>query len=243
MGNHKINWTARSTNVKTGDIPTAWVGDKIEETRESCKGCPLLAERTCYAHIGSPRIGITAVFKASAKDPEGYTIKGALAKAHKRARFVRMTGLGDLARCERTSVLADMKYARGKGFGVLAYTHFWREEPRTGGLKRDVMASCNNPAEADEAREAGWIPAAIVPEAPADGGAFYVTPGGARLIVCPAQRRKGDVTCNACGLCDRHSPAWKSGKVDGVAFIPHGIGEKRLTQSVKAASGKRLPLA
>lgn len=244
MAKARLLYTARSWNRKTGDVPTGWVGPNIEAARETCSGCPLLETSTCYAHIGSPRIAAEGIYKAAKR--KQYTLKAALKNAHRKARFVRLTALGDIARIDARSRRRDMQEIRASGFGILAYTHFWREACAAD-LRREVMASCNNPREADEALAAGWIPAAIVPAA---DGVFYNTPNGAKLIVCPAQRKPDVVTCNDCGLCDRRSPAWNARKVDGVAFIAHGAGSRRLAQAAAACEkpkmgrrGKRLPSA
>lgn len=246
MAKAKLLYTARSENAKTGNVPTAWIGPSIEEARKTCEGCPLLETSTCYAHVGSPRLAAGMIYKTAKRKPKAYTLKAALKGAHPKARFVRATGLGDLARVDSRTRERDMCEIRANGFGILGYTHFWREA-RAAALRGELMASCNNPREADEALAAGWIPAAIVPEA---DGAFYTTPKGAKLVVCPAQRKPGVVTCNDCGLCDRHSPAWDARKVDGVAFIAHGVGQRRLREATAACErpkmgrqGKRLPLA
>lgn len=246
MAKAKLLYTARSENAKTGNVPTAWIGPSIEEARKTCDGCPLLETSTCYAHNGTPRTGAGMIYKTAKWRPKAYTLKAALKGAHPKARFVRMTGLGDLARIGKRERQRDLREIRASGFGVLGYTHFWREA-RGADLREEMMASCNNPQEADEALNAGWIPAAIVPEA---DGAFYTTPGGAKLVVCPAQRKPGKVTCNNCGLCDRHSPAWEARKVDGVAFIAHGVAQRRLREATAACEkpkmgrqGKRLPSA
>ena len=90
---------ARSANVKTGDIPTVWVGRSLAESRESCAGCPLLASGDCYAQYGSPSFAIASVRRAAsrAKSWRRYTIHRAIANRAPSARFVRFSALGDVA--------------------------------------------------------------------------------------------------------------------------------------------------
>ncbi len=59
-------WTGTTTNTKTGDIPTLWVGSTREESQASCKGCPLL-ENGCYAQGGTPSMAHSSMIRAAKK--------------------------------------------------------------------------------------------------------------------------------------------------------------------------------
>ena len=47
-----VLYTSQSENRKTGNIPQQYIGTSREESRDSCRGCPLL-ERVCYAQNGT----------------------------------------------------------------------------------------------------------------------------------------------------------------------------------------------
>jgi hypothetical protein len=114
---------------------------------------------------------------------------------------------------KREKVLADIELARSNGFKVLAYTHHWREEPLTGGLKLDMLASCETATQADEAQAKGWLVSLAGP---------LSAPG---MVTCPNYARP-EIQCNRCGLCD--VPTMKKAGFKGVVFPAHGGGKKRL---------------
>lgn len=233
----KLLWTPQAQNRKTGRIPTAYVGETREETRASCDGCALRDAGRCYAWSGpQSQLGLPKVQNGLARrGAKFYTLAHALKNRLASARVVRVATIGDPARADRVELLVSLRTIRAAGLGVVGYTHFWREAGNEH-LRRDLMASCDDVAQADEARAAGWRPAAIVDEVAADGGAVVETPGGARLVVCPAQRRD-DTTCNTCGMCDPRHRVWKAGKVHGIAFIDHSRA------AVRAARERGRPLA
>lgn len=242
------SWVSRSTNSKTGDIPTMYAGSSVEQLQRSCVGCalapapinPRASERTtkCYAHGGSPKLGFGAMVKAgtngrSVRDMRGtdavlphgrYSLENAMLKRSTWARAVRLGAIGDGARVAKKELRRIVRVVRRARLAVLAYTHFWREY-RNRGLKSIFMASCESLSQADDAINAGWIPAAVLPGSshknPSDlVRATVRTPDGNTLIVCPAQRAE-KVTCNACRLCDPTHKQWRNAKYSGIAFLEH----------------------
>lgn len=222
-----VLWTARSSNTKTGDVPTAWVGATRAETRASCAGCPLLASGDkaggCYAHSGQPATAIASVWRAADKDPERYTLPRALERRHKGARMVRLSALGDIGRIGVDAARGVVATVKGAGLSVVGYTHHWREAPVSEAWRGHLMASCDTLADVDRALTEGWRATVVVR---ADTPRVTTTPEGARVVVCPAQEaertgRKA-LTCNACRLCDASRP----GPV--IAFLAHGSTAGRL---------------
>lgn len=104
---------------------------------------------------------------------------------------------------------------------VWTYTHAWRTVPRTAWGGVSVLASVEGLADAKAALQAGYAPAIVVDEHPADGRARVVD--GVRVIPCPSQTR--DVTCDACKLC------WNADRLHAlgaaIAFAAHGTGAKK----------------
>lgn len=238
MSGVPLRWTAVAQNRKTGPIPTAYVGSTRQETWDSCEGCEL-REGRCYAWRG-PQLsfGLLKIQQRARERPENYVVEHALAARHRTARVARISAVGDPSRADRVELLRAIRMIREDGLGVLGYTHFWAD-PWNEHLRQHLLASCNDLEQADEALAAGWIPAAVLPpDTPHDGPPTFTTPGGARGVVCPAQRRD-HVTCNTCGMCDPSHQVWKAGKVQLIGFFDHS----RSSQRAARASGRPLPSA
>lgn len=211
-------WTVSSRNRKTGDIPTQYVGATRDETLSSCNGCALSPNGEvggCYAWSGNVSRGANSVRKATAKGRPS-TLQAALARTPRSARCVRFGAIGDPARLKREILLADLALARTNGFKVLAYTHHWREEPLTGGLNKELLASCETSAQVDQALAEGWLVALAGPVS---------APG---LVTCPNYARP-EIQCNRCGLCD--VPTLRRTGFKGIVFPAHGNGGKKLPLS------------
>ena len=205
-----ILWSARSRNVQTGNVPTAWIGSTREAGRESCKGCPLL-DNGCYAHSGAVAMGADSVRRA-ARNGSDKSIDAALSGRHRLARMARLTGIGDIGRSGKAIADAIIGKVRAAGLQAVGYTHHWREDTVSDAWRGRLMASTESMEAADAAIDAGWRAAVVVPE---DTPRTFVTPKGRKGIVCPAQIRD-TVTCNDCRLCDGS----KRGPVIG--FRAHG---------------------
>jgi len=219
-----ILWTARSSNTKTGDVPTAWIGRTREATRTSCAGCPLLgtAERAggCYAHSGQPATALASVRRAERTDPTRYTLVSAIGKRHKQARMVRVSAIGDIGRSGADIARGIVGTVKAAGLSLVGYTHHWQETDVRTSWRGRLMASCDTPGDVDRALADGWRATLVVPE---DHPRVSATPNGARVVVCPAQARPdAGVTCNACRLCDASRP----GPV--IAFRAHGSTKARI---------------
>lgn len=222
-------WFATSANKKLGDMPHAVVGATAKETWESCEGCGL-RETKCYAWERSNttrNFVLPKIEKGLKKDPERYTIDSALKRRAKTARYVRLATIGDPARADREELLRSVRLAGDAGLGVLGYTHFWAGNPELSPL---LMASCDTPAEAEEAVSQGWRATTLLPW-DYKGATFGVA--GSLGVVCPAQR-KDAVTCNSCGLCSNtHRSA---SRVAAIGFLDH-------SNEARKARRKALPLA
>jgi len=211
-------WTATSKNTKTGDIPTLWVGSTREESKDSCKGCPLL-DNGCYAQGGTPAMGHSSMIRAADKG-KTYTLRDALLNAKRSAKMARFGAIGDPGALPWSYLQKAIKAVKSVGLDVVGYTHHWRTKGHLAGV---LMASCDTLDECDEAIASGFKPAVVLPW---DHTGRFETPNGAKGIVCPAmaaEEKGGTLTCNDCRLCDGSKP----GPVIG--FPNHGpqVSHKR----------------
>ena len=207
-------WTVSVGNEKTGAIPTQYVGLTRDETWDSCEGCNLRpdAQGGCYAWNGNSSRGANSVRKATEKGRPA-DLTSVLTRTPRSAKAVRFGAIGDPSRVDRSTLYADVKLARERGFKVLGYTHMWLREPHNGKLKEHLLASCETMAQAETALAKGWL---VTVAGPAK------VPG---MVTCPHYARP-EIQCNRCGLCD--VPTLKRTGYKGVVFPAHGMQAKRL---------------
>jgi hypothetical protein len=82
-----------------------------------------------------------------------------------------------------------------------------------------INLSGNNVEHADRLAKTGLPVATVVPPG---SPARFVTPGGNKVVVCPAQR-SDTTTCDTCRLCSRADRGFI------VGFLPHGSGSKKVS--------------
>lgn len=208
-------WTWAVRNLKTGRILTAYVGPTIEEAGRSCQDCALRAGR-CYAWRSGQLAGAENVYLNAREFPLNYRLEAALARQKKHPSVARLCAIGDATRVDHRAVMADIETLRGLQFAILAFTHFWRD-PKNRDFRGHMMASCDSLEDADTALAQGWRPAVVLP--PGHVGLTFVTPGGAKGLVCPEQTGRAQ-NCASCRLCDVRHRVW--GKIDMIGFLEHG---------------------
>ena len=196
-----------SKNKKTGNIIQQFIGKTRNDSKASCKGCPLLNRQsekpakdkgqvTCYAQWGTEAWGHSQIIKAWARGKD-YSLSNALKRRSKESRFVRFSTLGDSSALNKKTLLKDEKTIRKEGLGVLNYTHFWKSKGKH--LKGRAMASCDSWQDAKKAATLGWRTFLHVPHLDRLQGK---TEEGLSFTKCPAQRTDNKITCDKCGLCD-----------------------------------------
>jgi len=219
----RLTWIAQTTNSKTGNIPSAYVGETFEECRKSCEGCPLLDD-LCYAQHG---LAVASLMKIEERrktnsvrfSAEYYSLDGALSRRHPSARAARIGAMGDPARANPMEIERAKVKLDEAGLVLLSYTHFWRESSAQH-LRSTCLASCEDVSEADEAISMGWIAALLLPwDYLINNGPRITTPEGRSGFVCLAETK--ETTCNECRLCWTGHPVWAAGKVDLVGFVDH----------------------
>ena len=218
----KMLWVGTSKNPKTGNIPQGYVGQTIDLAKESCTGCPL-KETSCYHWKGSSQMGHNAMTRGFAKDPKRYTLENALNKSVRSAKYARGAVGGDPSVFSREEVQSFHDEVKDFDLrGLILYTHF--AEGKCNHLKGLAMASCDI-SKADRLVNAGWRAAAVLPmkmdgvkkfkDVPVYDGRKFTTPEGKKVVICPAQTKRG-VDCNSCGLCDPTKDV-----VDIIGFLMH----------------------
>jgi len=198
MTTHYIQFTRKSRNSKTGDIPVTTTSE------ETCAyACPLKANG-CYAE-GGP---LAIVWRKVTERKMGMAWDAAMAEiaALPQGTLWRHNQAGDLPGIgddiDVAALAALVKANRGKrGF---TYTH----KPVAGGNGGAIAAanamgftvnlSANNLAHADELAASNAGPVVVV--LPADATRATVTPQGRKVAICPATI-SDNVTCKTCGLC------------------------------------------
>ena len=192
-------WTGTTTNRKTGNVPSLWVGSTRAESFDSCKGCPMLEDRSCYAQFGTPMQGHGSMIRAASKG-KSYSLRAALMGSKRSAKMARFGAIGDPGALSMAYLRKAIRAVRSVGLDVVGYTHHWRGRPDLAGV---FMASCDSMAEVDSAMAAGYRAAVVLPWDHTERR--FTTPNGARGVVCPAML-SDRVTCNDCRLCDGSKP-------------------------------------
>lgn len=240
----RVIWRPTTSNSKLGVVPTATIGETLEETIASCDGCPLLPTDACFAQKGLTRSSLPGLQAAHAKGAPG-SLRYALAARRVSARIVRISTIGDAGRIDPIEAIDIQRAVASEGLSIVGYTHHWREAGAA--VWRGVLrASCETPADADAAVDAGWTATTLLPrDADVTPGALR-TPAGRKIVVCPNQtleKRGKLLQCNECRLCASSVPpviGFLAHGADGVAHMADRIarGESIATLLEERASKK-----
>jgi len=203
----------KSRNAKTGKVAASYRG------KHSCpKTCA--AYNSCYAKTGPVNIVFS---RAEESKDDAAKISEFIASLPANYKMRHHTA-GDLLNAKQKP---DMPYINSL-IGALkarldlitwGYTHAWKSferNPFKGIASVNFNASCDTFSEIKEAKQRGFDTVVIVPE--------NATPGiyeGERVIICPAQMGKGEVTCDKCQLCSKKDRAYSIG------FRLHGALKNR----------------
>ncbi len=229
----RVLFTQVSQNAKTGPIPTAM------SLSSTCPmACPFRKDNAggCYAANGP----IALHWRRLDKPAPGASFKGILGwpafmqtirHSIWPGQLWRYGTAGDLpGEGDKTDgkALAEM-VAANKGRKGFAYTHrpvLSRQGPakvirgNRAAIKAanqngfTVNLSANTLAHADELLKLGIAP--VVSVVPSTQVTNCRTPGGARVLICPASIRE-NVNCARCGLCQRKDRDYV------IAFPAHGV--------------------
>jgi len=227
--------TANSTNTKTGNVPSIWIGATRKESIQSCVdvGCPLLHKKAggqgggdnnlCYAQHGTPKMAHATMCKSAANGKD-YSLSNAILHGSRAAKMVRVGAIGDPAALSPIDSAYIRQTIKRAGLSLVGYTHGWMMKTARH-WRGSLMASCDTLEQADQAIAHGWRAAVVLPYDHTERK--ITTPDGHTVIVCPAILQPEIVTCNNCRLCDASIP----GPVIG--FPDHGPGRARKLQNQK----------
>ena len=228
----KALYIPTSTNTKTGNIPQQFIGLNLQETRESCNGCPLFkidpskkstkkhearGGLQCYAWSGFTARGAGQLQKAHARGKDK-SIEYALDNRLAKAKYVRFGAFGDPSRMSHEDFDHDEKAVEDAGLQVIGYTHFADTDGQH--LKGRLLASCDTIEDAIRLSEEGWRTALHLPKDEIPARAWKSRSWKSNdisFVQCPEQYR--DVTCNQCGMCAAKDPRFQ--KVDVIVFAEH----------------------
>lgn len=105
---------------------------------------------------------------------------------------------------------------------VFTYSHAWRKISPDVAPGMVVNASCDSPADIEEAVAAGWP--TVVTDSGGEDSIIGQTIAGRKVVQCPAQTK--GLTCEQCRLCARPERAAT------VAFVVHGAGKAIAARSI-----------
>ena len=230
-----VHLTLSSANIKIGPMPATTSG------RSTCPdACPLKRSNGggCYGESGPMVFHWNAVDRAE----RGTTFEGlceAIAKLPQ-GQIWRHNQVGDLPgeNNEINGGLLAKLVSANRGRRGFTYTHkpALDEQDKYARKNREAIASANaggfvvnlsanGLTHADKLAELGIGPVVtILPDGVEEN---TLTPGGRKVVVCPAQKREG-ITCLSCRLCS------KGDRSCIVGFIPHGSSKRKVA---KIASG------
>ena len=224
-----IHLTPVSSNKKTGPIPVT------TSPNLTCPDVCPFKKGGCYAESGPLAIHFKAVSSGARGMDWGAFLQAV--RGFKPGQLWRHNQAGDLpgsGDALDAGKLAEL-VAANKGRRGFTYSHKPVLGPsnRTArsGIKAAVRAgfvvnlSGNSISHADQLVKTGLPVAAVVPQNSPDR---FVTPGGNRVVVCPAQRVAG-ISCNTCRLCAKADRGFVIG------FRPHGTGARKVEAITSAA--------
>lgn len=222
----KFAFTRVSANIKTGPIPTTMT------TSDSCPAaCPFSPKdgkpNGCYAHYGPSKIHWNRLDKGE----KGVDLDGLCDEIRDlpSGQLWRYGVAGDLPGISNDidgEALAKIVKANSnrKGFG---YSHkvVIGHEANSNAIKSaneggfTINLSANNPDNADELKKLKIAP--VVSIVPQNSPNSFFTKGGNKIIICPAQTRKG-INCAKCKLCSI------SNRSVIIGFKAHGTAAKKV---------------
>lgn len=229
-GQLRFHLTLRSSNAKTGPIP---VSTSSAETCPSHDICPFKGNG-CYAESGPLAIHWRKVTQGLRGVPWQEFLRAI--RDLPKGQLWRHNQAGDLWKPGTAMGRADLAQLveANRGRRGFTYSHHKRTPSTVQAFRAatangfTVNASCHSEAAADAAMADGLRAVFVV--SAAESRAQWVTAGGNRAIVCPAQRFAG-MTCERCQLC-----ASRPSQV-AIAFRAHGTQWRAVEAALSTFAG------
>lgn len=231
----KLLFSHFSSNRKTGPIPVS-----TSEEKTCPNACPL-KKNGCYGD-GGP---IAIHWRRLSEGKAGIAWEAFLnlIRGLPVGQLWRHNQVGDLYGFSNLINVSKLKelVAANRNRRGFTYTHYpvlsGQSDAETIESNRNAIAeanrngftinlSANNLHHADKLFALGIAPVATV--LPSSATKNCTTPGGNRVVVCPATQ-KDNVTCSTCKLCQRANRAYIIG------FPAHGVSLKRIDNAIAAA--------
>ena len=218
----KVNLVRISQNAKLGPIPAAYVSS------ETCPDICPLKKSGCYGDSGPVNIQWRKVSagKTGTEWPQFLERVKALPKH----TLWRYAVAGDLPHTDgRIDVeMLDGLVKANQGRKGFLYSHHDVSIPEN----QEAIASANargltinlsadSLADVDTKYRLGIGP--VVSILPRDAGKVTYTPGGVRVVACPAALNK-EITCSVCGVCQN------ADRRTVIGFPAHGSGARKAEQ-------------
>lgn len=211
--------------------------------KQTCPNTCALRNEGCYAQssfVGMHNRVMEEVFKGhsalvvardEARAIDAAFPKGVPQDGARGGRDLRLHVSGDCrTRRSATVVAAAARRYVGRGGGqVWAYTHAWRNVPRSAWKGVSILASVDTPKDILKAREQGYASAIVVPEHRSDR-VYRV--GNFKVVPCPAQTR--DMACVDCRLCFNEGRLLA--RKQTVAFAAHGSKTNNIKRKLTVVS-------
>jgi hypothetical protein len=225
----RVTWVPHSANQKLGEIACTI------STPTTCPPSCGMYGNGCYAEAGL----LAASWKRAGLNGLGWDaflekVRGlGLCEPWRYGVAGDLPGVGDELDVERLAALVDVA---GRSCGW-AYTHKPLRTARERAALREanrggftVNLSADSPPDADRLHALRIGPvAALIPPGTRTGDR---TPGGLRIVVCPAQTEAG-LTCAQCRLCS------VADRIGVVGFFPHGGMSKQVTRRLTVLPRER----
>lgn len=212
----------KSANAKTGPLTA------VSRSQDSCPTSCALMNNGCYAESG-PGGGIFSM--VSRYGTEMTTDEMVDAITDTKDEGVRWSVSGDLLTEDGTldydyiNAIERVHTERPDLFGII-YTHAINEPNPISAIP--VNASCDTEDDVITAIANGYVPTMVTPH---DEDAPKMV-AGRRAVVCPAETKRGDVTCLTCKLCAKGDDSFRDGR-PVILFPTHGTRKRAAAEAAR----------
>lgn len=233
-----VKAVTKSGNRKLGDASTT------HAAQISCPdSCIFKDGGGCYAERGPLGYFVLRNLNDSAVTMEATALDVARAEAIAIdemdtviGRPIRLHTVGDCASDEAALLVSQAaeRYMDRGGGQAWTYTHAWRVVNRESWGRVSVLASCETDEEVREAKARGYATAIVVDQYEQEK---LYRHGETDILPCPAQTRKGEVTCSSCRLCFDDEGLRK--RDYSIGFAVHGdqATKKRAHERLRSTAG------
>ena len=208
-----------SKNSKTGKMTN------VSRSQDSCPTDCALMGNGCYAEAG-PGGGIFSMVDRWGSEMDADAMVAAIVDTNDPGVRWSVSGDildGDTLDYEYINAIERVHADRPDLFGII-YTH--RHDIPNPISAIPVNASCDTVDDVTSAIANGYVPTMVVPhseDAPTEVA-------GRRAVVCPAETKRGEVTCVDCRLCAKGDDDFRNGR-PVILFPTHGTRKRAAAEA------------